>query len=104
MGDCACHKKCLTTVNNYDLLTLLHGEGLSQLRRPEVPTGASFFLRVLLALRMNPHPACCAISPSVATSSEPAQAGTLNGRSRLRSGDAGANWTEKHHKFGSGPV
>jgi hypothetical protein len=30
--DCACHKKCLTTVNNYDLLTLLHGEGLSQLR------------------------------------------------------------------------
>jgi hypothetical protein len=45
MGDCACHKKCLTTVNNYDLITLLHGEGLSQLRRPEVPTGASFFLR-----------------------------------------------------------
>ena len=43
MGDCACHKKCLTTVNNYDLLTLLHGGGLSQLRRPEVPTGASFF-------------------------------------------------------------
>ena len=100
MGDCAWYKKLLTTVNNYYILTLLHGEGLSQLRRPEVPTGASFFLRVLLAL----HPACCAISPSVATSSEPAQAGTLNGRSRLHSGDAGANLTEKHHKFGSGPV